>query len=73
MGVVAICGTLESLLKQPVLDETELAGRYDYDFKAAGGDFQSLKSAVGDQGVLELAEARRKISVLVIESTEATE
>jgi len=73
MGIVGLTGTLEGELKRPVLNETGLDGRYDYEFKASRADSESLQEAVREQVGLELAPAHRTLKMLVIEGVAATE
>jgi uncharacterized protein (TIGR03435 family) len=67
---------LESILEQPVVDETELNGQYDLQLKWDQQDdkrlnAQALIKSVREQLGLELTPAKRSIEVLVLERTNA--
>ena len=63
----SLVGTLESALKRPVLDQTGLKGRYDFEFTCERGTAQSVMAAVQEQLGLELSPAKRSIKVLIVE------
>jgi uncharacterized protein (TIGR03435 family) len=63
---------LESHLKVPVVDQTQLTGNFDVDLKWDESDYQhpnedGLKQAVLDQLGLELVPAREPVQMLVVE------
>jgi uncharacterized protein (TIGR03435 family) len=64
--LAALAKRLEQKLQRPVLDETHLAGDYDFTLSYNGNDSKAVIDAVGRLG-LELKPARRKVDVLVIE------
>jgi len=50
----------------PVIDETGLKGKYTYDLKVVGKDYESLRKAVREQLGLDLRKERRKLPVIVV-------
>lgn len=71
--LVGLAWSLESLLKKPVLDETGLTNRYDFELKWEAKDREQpdpekLAKAVREQLGLELTLAKRTIEVLVVNS-----
>ena len=65
---------LETLLKRPVLDETGLTNRYDFELKwevkePEPPDPEPLITALRQQLGLELTPAKRTVEVLVVDST----
>jgi uncharacterized protein (TIGR03435 family) len=66
----ALAQSLEQYLNTPVLDETDLAGNYDFHLKWKWPrDAEGVKRDVGDRLGLRLMPAKRSIEVLVIEQT----
>jgi len=70
----SLAWSLESLLRKPVLDETHLTNRYDFELKwdakeREQPDAETLANAVREQLGLELTPARRTIEVVVVNST----
>lgn len=64
--------SLENLLQKPVLDETNLTDRYDFELKWEAKereqpDPERLAKAMREQLGLELTPARRPVEVLVVE------
>jgi len=72
-GIQALCDHLEKELARPVLDETSLEGRYDWELKYDPEKPQSLIPAVRDQLGLELTPARHSIEWYVVEKKQAPE
>ena len=67
----SLVGRLESLVKQPVVDETGMQGKYDYELKwdqpdANNPNADAVIEAVRDQLGLELTLAKRPIDVTVV-------
>ena len=67
----SLASRLEPLLKQPVVDETGMQGKYDYELKwdqpdANNPNADALIEAVRDQLGLELTLAKRPIDVTVV-------
>jgi len=58
--------SLEFLVQQPVIDETSLAGRYDYELRYEDKQPETIVRAVREQLGLELIAAERKVEVLVV-------
>ena len=67
MGTVALAGKLEHVLHQPVVDETGLTGRYDFDFTCDTRDLGSVTQALQEQLGLSMRPAERSVKVLVVE------
>ena len=67
--VRSLVGYLESALGAPVVDETGLAGRYDWNLEHAAGA-GAVRAAVRDQLGLALAPADLELEVLVVGSGE---
>ncbi len=63
----SITGTLESSLNKPVINETNLTGRYDYEINYHPDNPGSIVNAICDQFDLKLTAARRPLEVLIIE------
>ncbi len=68
LSLSALASLLENLMRQPVLNETELAGRYEIDLAWERGSFDSLDQALREDFGLELAQERRTIEATVIQS-----
>ena len=68
-----IAGRLEKFFKIPVINRTDLAGRFNVDLKwdeqVAGQNPDAFKQALLDQLGLELAPGRESIEMLVVEKT----
>ena len=69
----SLTGRLEDLLGKPVLDETTLTNRFDFDFKSDAKEWEhpnpeTLTQDVRDQLGLELTPARRTVELLVVDS-----
>ena len=60
--------SLENLLEAPVINETNLSGKYDWDLIFDGGNRASLIEAVRNQCGLVLVRERRPVEVVVIET-----
>jgi uncharacterized protein (TIGR03435 family) len=70
----SLAWSLENLLKKPVLDETKLTNRYDFELKwdakeREHPDPEGLAKAVREELGLELMPATRPVEVLVVDST----
>jgi uncharacterized protein (TIGR03435 family) len=70
-SLASLVNRLEPLLKQPVVDETGMQGKYDYELKWDQPDVNNpntdaLIEAVRDQLGLELTLAKRPIDVTVV-------
>jgi uncharacterized protein (TIGR03435 family) len=63
----ALLDGIEGVLKQPVFDETNLNGKYDWDIVFDGKNPESIIEAIHKDLGLELKRARRQIEVLVVE------
>lgn len=63
-----LAGFLENFMRQPVLDETELTGRYEIDLGWESGSLDSLNEALREDFGLELTQERRTIEVTVIQN-----
>ena len=61
---------LSEMLNYPVIDETGINRRYHFKLEWQDGSDASLAAAVRDQLGLELAGAKRKMDVLVVEKIE---
>ncbi|MBU6402344.1 MAG: TIGR03435 family protein [Verrucomicrobia bacterium] len=67
-----LAGNLEGLLQKPVLDETGLTDRYDFELNcevkdASHPNLVAVAQAVREQLGLELTAARRPVEVLVVD------
>jgi uncharacterized protein (TIGR03435 family) len=71
MQIGGLCSKLEAILKRPVLDETNLKGKYDFEFNCVHKNSESLASAVREQLGLELTPARRPIEILIIKKQDS--
>jgi uncharacterized protein (TIGR03435 family) len=58
---------LEDVLGTPVVNETNLSGKYDWDLLYEPGNPESLVAAVQSQLGLELVKSTAKVEVLVVE------
>ena len=65
--VKELCDMLTNALNKPVLDETALAGRYDFDLPYQPGQTEVILGALKDKG-LEVTKEKRRIPILVVES-----
>ncbi len=68
MPLASIAADAGRLLGKTVVDETGLAGRFDFELKWDAGNPQSLVEAARVQLGLELAPARRPLEYLVVDS-----
>ena len=55
------------MLKQPVVDETNLKGTYDWDILFDARNPNSIVEAIQRDLGLELKRSKRKVEVLVVE------
>ena len=65
--VTELCDMLTNALHKPVLDESALAGRYDFDLPYQPGQTEVILGALKDKG-LQVTKERRRIPILVVES-----
>jgi uncharacterized protein (TIGR03435 family) len=65
--VKELCDMLTNALGKPVLDETALPGRYDFDLPYQPGQKDVILGALKEKG-LEVTQAKRRIPILVVES-----
>jgi uncharacterized protein (TIGR03435 family) len=63
--------TLEDMAGKPVLDETGLTGRFDWQMEYKDGDAESFMQAVREQLGLDLTAAKREVEVLVVSAQNA--
>ncbi len=70
-GIENLVSELEAALETPLIDETGLTGRFDWDVQFTAGDLASLERAIREQMGLTLERQQRRIPVLVIEWPEA--
>lgn len=69
-GMDLLAAQLEnSYFHIPVLDQTSLAGRYDFDFGWDQTNLDTLKQALQDKLGLELVPAEMPVEILVVERT----
>ena len=70
-GVGMLAGSLEWILKRPVIDETGIDGQYDYEIRT-GTDRtpEAVARALREQLGLELTVQTRPVDILVIEKRE---
>ena len=61
-----ISNMLTRMFERPVIDETNLAGRFSFELAWQAGDNASLKKALRDQLGLTLTDDHRKIDVLQV-------
>jgi uncharacterized protein (TIGR03435 family) len=66
-GLDTLGAWLEQLLDTPVVDNTGLDGRYDYEFRTETDDLEQVGDALRAQLGLELRAGRRAVDVLVVE------
>jgi len=62
-----LASELESLLHQPVLNETNLNGQYDFEFRCPQKSPEAILTAVREQLGLELVSSKRPIKMLIVE------
>ncbi len=67
-----LCEALTDALELPVVDETELFGKYDWELPYQPGQPDIVVRAVKEKLGLELVKARRSIWMLVVEPAAAT-
>lgn len=68
-GVDRLAEDLEQFLGKPVLDETGLKGRYDWDVACDPKKPESIISAVKDQLGLQLSASRKPVEFLILKKT----
>ncbi len=61
---------LEWILKQPIIDETGLDGKYDFELVWEAAKPESLPQAVREGLGLELIPAKRRVEKLIVEAAE---
>lgn len=66
MSMEQLAAALETLLGQPVLDETNVPGYFRIELKWKPGDVQSLAEALGKGGI-RLTTARRTVGYVVVD------
>jgi uncharacterized protein (TIGR03435 family) len=62
-----LAGTLQSVLGQPVLDETGLRGWYDLELGWSTDRLASVRTALQEQYGLQLSPARREMDALIVD------
>jgi len=67
MPLGSLASMLEEVIGRPVVDETGIAGVYDYELRWDPQKPESVLSAVREQLGLELREAKRPIEFLIVE------
>lgn len=70
-GTAFIAAISEQALGSVVLDETGIAGRFDFELKWSAAEPPSLKDAIRTQLGLELVQAKRPLSYIVVDSAVA--
>lgn len=60
---------LENILGRPVIDETGLAGEYDWELPYSRVDKNILPNAVREKLGLELIEKRQPVEILIIDKS----
>ncbi|HWQ02971.1 MAG TPA: TIGR03435 family protein [Candidatus Nitrosotenuis sp.] len=68
MPLAGLISMLESVVQRPIVDETQLTGKFDFELTWDEKDAKSMVAAVREQLGLELREARRSVEMLIIES-----
>jgi uncharacterized protein (TIGR03435 family) len=62
-----LVASLEEVLKLPVIDETKLQGKFDWDLVYDGQNPQSIVEAVRKEFGLELTLAKRSVEIILAE------
>jgi uncharacterized protein (TIGR03435 family) len=68
MPLSSLASMLESVVGKPVIDETELTGKFDFELIWDEKDRKSMVAAVREQLGLELRSARRPVELLIVEA-----
>ena len=66
MTMEGLCEMLESALGRPVVDDTNLTGTFEVQFRASSGSVEDVAAALHDQLDLELNQAEREVTFLVV-------
>lgn len=69
-GIYTLVNYLESCSGMIIVDQTQLKGNYDIDFKWDGRTFDGLKEALLDQTGLELTPTNTTVQILVVEQAQ---
>jgi uncharacterized protein (TIGR03435 family) len=62
------CRVLESMLDHPVVNETNLKGRFEFDVKSSGGEKENFLDRLREQTGLVITPDRRNVEMLVFRS-----
>jgi uncharacterized protein (TIGR03435 family) len=68
MPLGSLASLLESVVGKPVIDETKLTGKFDFELTWDEKDRKSMVAAVREQLGLELRPARRPVELLIVEA-----
>jgi uncharacterized protein (TIGR03435 family) len=69
VNMAGVASGLEAVLRVPVIDETEIEGRFDLKLRYKPGDVGQLKAAVKELG-LRFEEDQRQIKLLIVDKAD---